>query len=340
MALNVPDCDDLDWLSDMKKAVSRATRKSNAEFRRLRASDDFVQSLMDGSLDLAFKREQLEEMGTYVRFLREIFSGYIIRRTIDSIDYRGDPISGLRKYFEKRLLLAVREEEKTALENTASDIMKEHETSRAAAMVAQAEGHVSTLSFIVNHGPPGRPPVGWSGASLLAHVQLALSYCTFKVVLVEDHRRRGDDPTMAGRVTATTARMVFLEDRAPGGAWSRVALPPLSSLTALRGWSPWRTIRAHPSSEACLTGRLIALGSCAVLPSPLRQWTPWMPSFGYGVPLNGASSSQISAVVCSSGPPRSSRSICAWRHCCSTHPRRHPRMMPGSDQRGCSRIPW
>ena len=143
MALNVPGCDDLDWLFDMKKVVSRATRKSNAEFRSLRASDGFTQALIDGTLDLEFKREQINSMQKYVYYLRDVFQGYTIRRTIDSVDWEGKPISGLRKYFEKRLLLSVKPEEKRELANTASDIMNEHETSRAAAIVAQAEGHVS-----------------------------------------------------------------------------------------------------------------------------------------------------------------------------------------------------
>ncbi len=143
MALNVPGCQDADWLAIMKKEIARATRKSNAEFRKLRASSTFTQSLLDGSLDLEFKREQIEAMSKYVVFLRDTFQGYTIRRTIDSVDWQGKPISGLRKYFEKRLLLPVRPEETRELANTATDIMNEHETSRAAAMVAQAEGHVS-----------------------------------------------------------------------------------------------------------------------------------------------------------------------------------------------------
>ena len=143
MALNVPGCDDVEWLLDMKKAVAKATRRSNAEFRQLRMSESFTQSLLDGSVDLQFKRDQIELMEKYVILLRDVFRGFSMRRTVDSIDWEGNPISGLRKYIEKRLLLTPKQEETRELATTATEIMQEHETSRAAAIVAQAEGHVS-----------------------------------------------------------------------------------------------------------------------------------------------------------------------------------------------------
>ena len=134
-------------MEDMKKNLLRASCKANIEFRDARAEGDLVQRILAEEIMLPAKNEQINLMTSYTLALRKIFQGHTIRRALDATDWQGQPISGLKPYISQQILLTPSEEESEALERTATAIVAEHDTARTAAMVAQAEGHVSVCFY-------------------------------------------------------------------------------------------------------------------------------------------------------------------------------------------------
>lgn len=145
--IGVEGCEDKSLMDDMRKNLLRASRKANIEFRNARAEGDLVERILNNTIDLPAKNEQVKLMTSYTLALRKIFQGHTIRRALDALDWEGNPISGLKPYIAQQIMLTPSQEESDALEATASEIVEEHDTARTAAMVAQAEGHVSVFLY-------------------------------------------------------------------------------------------------------------------------------------------------------------------------------------------------
>ncbi|EJF55641.1 hypothetical protein DICSQDRAFT_73286 [Dichomitus squalens LYAD-421 SS1] len=98
------------------------------------------------------KKEQLKLMARYVGLLRTSFTGFVIRRTVESVDWEGNPISGLRPYFMQTLLIKPQPVELQALENTTKEVIEEHgKSARRAREAAEHKGRAFYLRFRVTH---------------------------------------------------------------------------------------------------------------------------------------------------------------------------------------------
>ncbi|KAI1787253.1 P-loop containing nucleoside triphosphate hydrolase protein [Ganoderma leucocontextum] len=120
--IGIPACEEETLLVDMKKKLMAAARKSNVEFRNAREEGDVVQRILSGELDLPAKKEQVKQMTSYTVALRKMFNGHTIRRTLDAVDWEGQPISGLEPYVSQQLMLTPLDEEAEVLEVTAAAI--------------------------------------------------------------------------------------------------------------------------------------------------------------------------------------------------------------------------
>ncbi|EJF58185.1 hypothetical protein DICSQDRAFT_67720, partial [Dichomitus squalens LYAD-421 SS1] len=122
MALGVPECDDNAYATDIRREIGRTSRRATLEFNKASKEKDFVDNLVSGQVDLPAKKEQLHAMAKHIKTLRTFFQGYIIRRTLDALDFEGKPISGLAPFLSRTILLTPLEAEKKALAGSAAEI--------------------------------------------------------------------------------------------------------------------------------------------------------------------------------------------------------------------------
>ncbi len=145
----------------MRTEILAANRKATKEFQKLRETDNFVQSVSESKVDLPEKKAQLQKFTGLVSGLRTVFSPHVIRRTIHSVDWQGNAISGLDKYNEVVLTLEPFPREAAVLEEHAQATVDEYGSTLPT--VAKNFGHVSFF-FITDYslaaGRPGRPCVG------------------------------------------------------------------------------------------------------------------------------------------------------------------------------------
>ena len=123
MALGLPDLSDHRYAEDVKREIMRVSRKATVEFNKCSQEEGFVDGLIEGAVDLPAKKAQLNVMAKHIRNLRQIFRGYTIRRTLDAVDFEGQPISGLTPFLSRAILLKPLEAEKKALDSSAADIV-------------------------------------------------------------------------------------------------------------------------------------------------------------------------------------------------------------------------
>ncbi|KAH9048618.1 P-loop containing nucleoside triphosphate hydrolase protein [Lactarius deliciosus] len=108
----------------MKKMLGRAQRQDK---KIVKTEDqgkviDYVTEYLRGKTD----PKQVDTISQYigavwVNIIREKYQGSVIRRTVNSKDYTGEPISGLEPYEEHRCVIELHEHEYAALERFAKD---------------------------------------------------------------------------------------------------------------------------------------------------------------------------------------------------------------------------
>lgn len=110
--MKLEPCKDLLARNALKGAVNRAIQKDR---KALKQSDKkYMEDMQERrSVDHTFKTTAAAEVAEGMAQLRDIFRGRVIRRTVDSLDDKGQPISGLRPYqtHELYLTLSVKEKE-------------------------------------------------------------------------------------------------------------------------------------------------------------------------------------------------------------------------------------
>ncbi|TFK77679.1 hypothetical protein K466DRAFT_607842 [Polyporus arcularius HHB13444] len=141
--LDIKGTDDPTWEAEMRTEILAANRKATKEFQKLRETDNFVQSVSESKVDLPEKKAQLQSFTGLVSGLRAVFSPHVIRRTIHSVDWQGNAISGLDKYNEVVLTLEPFPREATVLEEHAQATVDEYGSTLPT--VAKNFGHVSFL---------------------------------------------------------------------------------------------------------------------------------------------------------------------------------------------------
>ena len=130
LALGLEECLNGQMGQEIKKDMARCSRAATKEFRKARESDDFVQKLIAREVALPAKTAQMQTMNSYVDDFRDIFAGHVIHRTIKSVDWRGEPISGLPPLHEKVLALQPSAREKAALMVMANEIVNDENATK------------------------------------------------------------------------------------------------------------------------------------------------------------------------------------------------------------------
>ncbi|KAM5530103.1 hypothetical protein V8D89_016232 [Ganoderma adspersum] len=130
LALNLDECRDGTLGEKIKKDMAKAARKATQEFKAARQAPDFVQKLIAREVALPMKEAQMTTMHSYVDKFRKAFDGVVIHRTIHSLDWNGNPISGLPPLHESVLALQPSEEEKNALMVMADEIVHDENATK------------------------------------------------------------------------------------------------------------------------------------------------------------------------------------------------------------------
>lgn len=169
LALNLPECQDGHLGKVIKKNTARVGRAATREFRKARENKDFVRKLIAREVSLPAKMAQMETMGQYVEQFRDIYRGAIIHRTIKSLDWKGDPISGLPPLHEKVLALQPSPEEKKALLVMADQIVHDEKVTKGKYWNRADNVSVRFFSFAFENHPT------WSGSRTGARGEALLS---------------------------------------------------------------------------------------------------------------------------------------------------------------------
>ena len=111
--------------ADMTNELNRAQAKDRKAERESAAAGDRLRSLLGGQeINIAETNSAfVPKLRKWVPWMREAFGPYIIRRTLDSIDYSGERIFGLPPYEEHTMLLKLRDWELQRLHNITSELI-------------------------------------------------------------------------------------------------------------------------------------------------------------------------------------------------------------------------
>jgi hypothetical protein len=125
-ALGIPGFEDMmdSELDQMNKALSRAKREDKKEMRS--TDGDVLHEQMAGYLTGTGEQEGIEartqQVSSYwMKKIREKYQGSVIRRTVKSLDYRGEAISGLEPYQEHKCFIQMNDHEYESLEALAAN---------------------------------------------------------------------------------------------------------------------------------------------------------------------------------------------------------------------------
>ena len=136
-------------LDDHRRAFDRAMKKES-DLRKEGAGDVAIaRSVIKGKAVEDQEREIQEVIKDYMATIRKGFEGAVIRRTIDSLDWRGCAISGLDDYDEYLLILKLRDDEQEC-----QCVLAEAVEAEGAAMGGK-KLNVSTIEFLSKRATDG-----------------------------------------------------------------------------------------------------------------------------------------------------------------------------------------
>lgn len=147
-----------DKYAEMTKELSRAQAKDRKAEKESSDAADRLRSLFGGlsTSQIASTSEFVPKLRRWIPFIRQAFSPYVIRRTLDSVDYAGKKIFGLPPYHIHVLLLELRDWEKTRLRDITAELIDQTPVTTFA-----GAGKVSFLILFPLYGRPGRPLLSW-----------------------------------------------------------------------------------------------------------------------------------------------------------------------------------
>ncbi|KIN92842.1 hypothetical protein M404DRAFT_172474 [Pisolithus tinctorius Marx 270] len=106
----------------MSRELSRAQAKDRKAERD--SAEDRLRGLLGGEEKTAERNTETRPvLQQWVPWLRDRFSKHVIRRTLDSLDYRGNKIFGLPPYQEHVMLLELREWERSRLATITEELV-------------------------------------------------------------------------------------------------------------------------------------------------------------------------------------------------------------------------
>ncbi|EMD31654.1 hypothetical protein CERSUDRAFT_127231 [Gelatoporia subvermispora B] len=123
---------DIDF-DDDAATMARELRKASAQDLKMRkqskSTEVLIRSLVSGEgsapANLLQNSSYRQVSTEWIERIRSKFSGSVIRRTVDSLDWAGRPISGLEPYTEHTLMLDLCEHERKNLEQLADALLAE-----------------------------------------------------------------------------------------------------------------------------------------------------------------------------------------------------------------------
>lgn len=124
---------------EMKRELRSAAAKDRREMKK---------GKLKGEAATMVWANYFEKVLKWIRIIREKFTGTVIRRTLQSKDNRGEPISGLEPYIEKQIVIKLYPHEMANLDELAKDMVKDG-THRAAHM---ATGSVCFSTLVCDVG--------------------------------------------------------------------------------------------------------------------------------------------------------------------------------------------
>ena len=99
-------------LDECRRAFDRAMRRERDARKEGGGDVALARTIIKGgSVESADEHEIQEVITSWMALIRKGYDGAVVRRTVNSLDWRGAPISGLEKYHEHILVLNLRENE-------------------------------------------------------------------------------------------------------------------------------------------------------------------------------------------------------------------------------------
>lgn len=125
--MGVPGFDDFPELLLMNKEINRASRQDSKTLREAGIEANIIRGVFIGLRNPNTPQLESPKVTTvWMGKIRERFAHYVIRRTIDSIDFAGNKLFGMRPYTEHVLKLKMYDWESGNLRRFAKDLVKEN----------------------------------------------------------------------------------------------------------------------------------------------------------------------------------------------------------------------
>jgi hypothetical protein len=141
----------------MTKELNRAQARDRKAERESESAADHLRKLLSGkdAHDLN-KTEFYPKLQKYIPQLREAFSRHVIRRTLDSIDYQGRKIFGMRPYLEHVMLIELRDWERSELNALTNEIV---ERNPLTTLVGTGKVSFGACSYLFWYPTPSTVPI-------------------------------------------------------------------------------------------------------------------------------------------------------------------------------------
>lgn len=125
--IGIPGCNDFDEFSDMSRRISRASREDSKAVRDAGAEGSVLRGMLSGARNKDAPSLELPGLiHEIMQKMRERFATHIIRRTIDSVDYKGEKLFGMKPYLEHIMEVRMYDWEMEKLRETAKAMVQEN----------------------------------------------------------------------------------------------------------------------------------------------------------------------------------------------------------------------
>lgn len=136
-------------MDECRLAVDRARRLKHSNRPKDNDQLQLARHIAEGAADPedSFQTDVTLALHQWVSVLRALFAAHTIRRTIDSVDNLGQPISGLPAYFDISIILKLSDEEMDVQRRLAADLVTEgaHIDNGAVKVRVMAQLHIFVL---------------------------------------------------------------------------------------------------------------------------------------------------------------------------------------------------
>jgi hypothetical protein len=109
----------------MDGELCAAQRRDRLARKESDSEEGIIRGMAQGNPDVDFTSEYQKTMLSWIDIIRKAFAGIVIRRTVNSKDHEGRPISGLEPYHEHHLVVKLHPHEMDNLEKIAESLVSE-----------------------------------------------------------------------------------------------------------------------------------------------------------------------------------------------------------------------